>query len=150
MIFYKRMTSEVKFRLILISVQCSSQRNVKWGQASGTFFIDGLQTPFTDKPFASWMIVNLLVRNNRGGRLINLTKKVTQNKPEIFCCRCVFRYVWSIVTRLIAEKNSAQDKFIPRFSLYLRHFPWLVILYIQSIFRILYFHPVNISLLFQP
>ena len=41
MLFYKTRTSEVKFRLILHLVHCSCQRNVKWGQVSGTFFIDG-------------------------------------------------------------------------------------------------------------
>ena len=117
------------------------------------FFIDGRQTPFTDEPFASWMIVNLLVRSNRGGTLINLSKKVTQNKPENFCCRCVLRYCDplspDIKKGLIAEKNSAQDKFIPRYCLYLGNFPWLVILYFQSIFKILYFHSVDISLFFH-
>ena len=135
MIFYKTITSEVKFRLILNLVQCSFQRNVKWGQVCGTFFIDGLQTPFTDKPFASWMIVNLLVWKKRGGTLINLSKKVTQNKPEIFCCRCVSSMCDLLSPdnkkRLIAKKNSAQDKFIARSSLLLGHFPWIVMLYFQ-------------------
>ena len=110
MIFYNTITSEVKFRLILNSVQCSFQRNVKWGQVSGTFFIDGLQTPYADKPFASWMVVNLLVRNDRGGTLINLSKEVTKNKSENFCCRS-----------------------LPRSPLYFEDFPLLMKKYFKDI-----------------
>ena len=58
------------------------------------------------------MIVNVLVRNNRGETLINLSKKLPQNKPENFAA-CVFSGMCDLLSsdikkRLIAEKNSAQ------------------------------------------
>ena len=72
------------------------------------------------------MIVNLLVRNNRGETLINLSKKLPQYKPENFAA-CVFSGMCDLLSPdikkgLIAEKNSAQEKFTPRSSLYLGHF----------------------------
>ena len=70
------------------------------------------------------MMVNLLARNDRGGMLINLSKKVTQNSfaAGVFSGMCDLLSP-DIKKGLIAEKNSAQDKFIPRSSLYFGHFP---------------------------
>ena len=150
MIFYKTIISEVKFRLILNLVQCSFQRNVTWGKISRNFFIDGLQTPFTDKPFASWMILNLLIRNNSGGTLIKKSHKTNLKTfaAGVFSGMCDLLSP-DIKKGLIIEKNSAQDKFIAQSTLYLGHLPWLAILYFQSVSGILYFDSVDISLFFQ-
>ena len=60
------------------------------------------------------MMVNLLARNDRGGMLINLSKKVTQNSfaAGVFSGMCDLLSP-DIKKGLIAEKNSAQNKFIP-------------------------------------
>ena len=67
------------------------------------------------------MIVNLLVRNNRGGCLLTLVKRSHKTNLKIFAAG-VFLGMCDLLSpdiekELIAKKSFAQDKFIPRSSL---------------------------------
>ena len=73
------------------------------------------------------MIVKLLVRNKWAGRLLTLVKRSHKTNLKVFAAG-VFSGMCNLLSPdikkgLIAEKNSAQDKFIPQSTLYLGHFP---------------------------